>query len=152
MTQTRRPSTFIPPAASYSFALHSTMRNTLIASVACGFILLTLVVVVQAKTIETQRNLIRDLFADSADLRALREAHAAENRAKENENSKSVAPNAAQLPPVLKAPPLQTPNPPVAKSHPKMERQGRKKLSPNLPPLPPRAIDAAQVRRDASIA
>ena len=147
MTMTQRPSSSMPPAASHNVAI----RNTFIAAVTCSFLLLTLVVVVQARTIETQRNLIRDLFADSGELRALREAHAAENKARADGSSKPSQTNPALAPRGLKAQSAPLPKAPAAQSHPKIERQGRKKLAPVPPPPPPRAIDAADSRRDASI-
>lgn len=130
MTHTHRPGATSPPAASPAVIPHKlAARNGLLAAVTCLFLLLVWVVVVQARTIESQRNLIRTLFADSSELRALRNA----------QSSKSVPPEAPAKPQVV---------PPAAQAKPQVHRPERREMTP--PPPPPRSVPA-DARRSADV-
>ncbi len=157
MTLTQRPRSSVPPAALNAVKVSTAAtHNALIAAVMCGFVLMTLVVVVQARTIESQRALIRNLFADSAELRVLREARAAGKGSTPKAGGTAAAPGAPATravappaappaaPPTAKAVP--TPTPPTAEVHPKLERQRRQKPVPVPPPSPPRAVGASDAR------
>jgi hypothetical protein len=55
-------------------------RNWLSAVMLIAYLLLSLLIVEQGRTIEAQRSLIRDLFSDSVQLNALRMEQAREHR------------------------------------------------------------------------
>jgi len=147
---THRPRSIQPPTASTAGTMNqAVIRNAMTAAIVSGFILLTWVVVVQARTIETQRDLIRNLFADSGELRALREAQAA------RKNTPAGNGPTAQLPATATPAPQGKASAPghAAADPPKLERQGRRKLYFILPPSPPRkSVPSPDARRGSDSA
>ena len=58
--------TFLPQHSSWF------MRRSLVAALAAGFVMMSLLVIEQGRVIEAQRDMIRQLFYDSAQLAAIK--------------------------------------------------------------------------------